>query len=164
MTLLATQTLTGYRIGDNAARFAIYSAEGSRISPGRWNTATSPMIYLSQNYSTAMLEKLVYANGIMPSSAHFISVTIPVGVSCETFSVAHYPGWADQDKVVARAYGQTWYDERRSAILIVPSVVARHEKNFLLNPTHPDFGKITPNPIAEPVWWDTRLFPPTITP
>jgi RES domain-containing protein len=48
-------------------------------------------------------------------------------------------------------------DEVRSAILLVPSVVARMERNILINPAHPDAAAIRPT-LEEPVPWDERLF------
>jgi RES domain-containing protein len=39
----------------------------------------------------------------------------------------------------------------------VPSLVARIERNILINPEHPEFPRITHDP-AQPVWWDARLF------
>jgi len=51
---------------------------------------------------------------------------------------------------VARAFGDAWIRERRTAVLLVPSVVARREGNLLINPQHPDFGLIvagSPEPV-----------------
>jgi RES domain-containing protein len=42
-------------------------------------------------------------------------------------------------------------------VLIVPSVLARVDKNILINPDHPEFGRITTG-LHPPVWWDKRLF------
>jgi RES domain-containing protein len=57
----------------------------------------------------------------------------------------------------SRAYGEAWQQENRSLLLIVPSVVARIEKNILINPEHPEFPKIETS-LHHPVWWDQRLF------
>ena len=55
-----------------------------------------------------------------------------------------------------REIGTKWATEKRSAVLVVPSVVVPTEFNFLLNPEHPDFSKIEiGNP--KPVGWDPRL-------
>ena len=45
---------------------------------------------------------------------------------------------------------------RRSLLLLVPSVVARMERNILVNPDHPEFGRLT-HGLHQPVWWDRRL-------
>ena len=50
-----------------------------------------------------------------------------------------------------------WYAEGRSCILMVPSVVARTERNIIINARHPEFPRLTPGPET-PVWWDERLF------
>jgi RES domain-containing protein len=40
----------------------------------------------------------------------------------------------------SRRLAQDWYDERRYALLIVPSIPARLERNILINPAHPEEG------------------------
>lgn len=151
------RVVTAFRIGDPAGDHPIFDATGSRLYPGRWNTSASPMIYASEHYSTAMLEKLVHGSGHMPPNQHFVEITIPPGLSYEMFSAAHHPGWERADGSVSRAFGETWQAEGRSMILIVPSVVARMERNILINPAHPQFGAITTG-LHQPIWWDKRLF------
>jgi len=48
-----------------------------------------------------------------------------------------------------------------SLALEVPSVLATDEKNILLNPSHPDFSKVT---IGAPVafFFDPRLLDPSL--
>jgi len=60
---------------------------------------------------------------------------------------------------VARAIGDAWIREQRTAVLVVPSVVARREGNVLINPRHPDFSGIVAG-VPGPVVWDARLFAP----
>jgi RES domain-containing protein len=151
------RVLTCYRIGDPAGAFPIYDAEGARLYPGRWNTPTSPIIYTSEHYSTAMLEKLVHSNLVLPANQHFIAITIPNCTSYEVFPTAAHPGWDSRDETICKTFGQDWYDEKRSALLIVPSLTARIERNFLINPQHPDARGIT-HTLAEPAWWDERLY------
>lgn len=38
-----------------------------------------------------------------------------------------------------------------------PSVVARMDRNVIINADHPDFPRLRPGPET-PVWWDERLF------
>jgi RES domain-containing protein len=72
---------------------------------------------------------------------------------------AALPDWYLQTCAASKPYGEAWQQQKRSLLLIVPSVVARPEKNFLLNPEHPDFPKVTAS-LHHPVWWDSRLFKP----
>lgn len=148
---------TAWRIGDPKGEFPIWDDGGSRHAAGRWHEAGSGVIYAARNYSTAMLEKLVHHSGELPPNQHFIEIGIPTGTSYEVFSEAHHPGWSDRSGEVARRFGNRWYAENRSAILIVPSVVARMEQNIIFNTTHPEFRTITPG-LESPVWWDDRLF------
>jgi RES domain-containing protein len=151
------RVLTCFRIGDPNGKYPIFDATGSKIAPGRWNTPTSPMIYSSMHYSTAMLEKLVHGSGKLPPNQHYIEITIPNGVSYEMFNPASLPAWADPVPTVSQTHGETWQQSKRSLILIVPSVVARVEENLLINPDHAEFGQIKTS-LHTPVWWDARLF------
>jgi RES domain-containing protein len=151
------RTLSAYRIGDPAGAYPIFNATGSTIAPGRWNTPGSPVIYASEHYSTALLEKLVHGSGRLPPNQHYVEITIPRGLSYEMFSSAALPGWDVMPATVSKAFGETWCLERRSAILIVPSVVARLDSNILINPQHPEFPSIIAS-LHQPVYWDRRLF------
>jgi len=153
------RVLTSYRIGDPRGAYPIFDATGSTLYPGRWNTPASPMIYTSEHYSTAMLEKLVHGSGQLPPDQHYIPITIPNGISYEVLDTAALPGWYLESCATSKPFGQTWQQQKRSLLLIVPSVVARIEKNFLINPEHPEFSHLTTG-LHQPVWWDRRLFAP----
>lgn len=151
------RTVSAYRIGDPAGAWPIFDATGSTIAPGRWNTPGSPMIYAAEHFSTALLEKLVHGSGRLPPNQHYIEITIPRGLSYEVFSPAALPGWDTMPATVSKGFGEAWCLERRSTILIVPSVVARLDNNILINPQHPEFTSITTS-LHKPVFWDSRLF------
>ena len=151
------RTPTVYRIGDPEGAYRIFDAAGPRVSPGRWNTPDAPVIYASEHYSTAMLEKLVHAQGLMPPNQHYVSITLPHGLSFETVTKDHLPGWDAENESISQAHGRRWVLERRSAILFVPSLVARIEQNVLINPAHEEFGRIESS-LPVPIWWDQRLF------
>lgn len=153
------RVLTCYRIGDPRGAYPIFDSKGSTINPGRWNTSASPILYTSEHYSTAVLEKLVRGSGQLPPNQHYITITIPSGISYEMLDPAALPDWYLETGAASKPYGESWQQQRRSLLLIVPSVVARVESNFLLNPQHPEFGKVTPS-LHRPVWWDRRLFAP----
>jgi RES domain-containing protein len=158
---LTAQTLHGvvhcFRIGDPNGEYPIFDPTGSRLIPGRWNTSASPMIYTSEHFSTALLEKLVQTANVVPPNQHFIKITVPNGVTYEEMNPAHLPHWADQNQKSSRQFGAKWHKECRSLLLFVPSIVAREDFNILINPEHPEFLKLT-HSRAKPVWWDGRLF------
>lgn len=146
-----------FRIGDPNGQFPVFSDGGAREVEGRWHRAGASVIYLAEHYSTAMLEKLAHWNGVLPANQHFVEVEIPAGVSYEVVTPDVLPDWHLRDGNAARDYGMGWYEERRSAVLFVPSVVARMERNIILNSQHPDFAKVRCE-LETPVWWDDRLF------
>ena len=151
--------MAAYRIGDPNGAYPIWSAGGARLVSGRWHEAGigAGVIYASAHYSTAMLEKLVHFSGELPPNQHFLEIHIPAGTSYEVVNPDALPGWADSDGDVARLFGRAWLMAARSAILIVPSVVARMERNIVFNTAHPDFAGIKPG-LETPIWWDARLF------
>jgi len=151
------RTLSSFRIGDPNGVYPIFDATGSTIAPGRWNSAGSPLIYTSQHYSTALLEKLVHGSGRLPPNQHYVEITLPRGLSYEVLLGDAHQGWDNMPAVVSRQFGERWCIERRSAILIVPSVVARLDSNILINPAHPQFSMIEAS-LHQPVFWDRRLF------
>ncbi len=146
-----------WRIGDPDGRFPIYSEEGARRNEGRWHAKGQEVIYTSEHYGTAMLEKLVRYNGVLPPNQHFIKIQVPAGVSYEVVTKDSLDGWDRPDGTESREFGRKWLDEARSGILIVPSVVSREENNVLINPNHDDASRIKVGP-EKPVRWDDRLF------
>ena len=153
------EAIRAYRIGDPDGQFPVWSAEGAKRVQGRWHAAGEAVIYASEHYSTALLEKLAQCNGLLPPNQHFVEATIPQGVSYEVVSGDSLRGWSGSSGASARAFGSRWYRALRSAILIVPSVVAQMEQNIVINARHPDLERrrIAVGPEV-PVWWDHRLF------
>lgn len=103
---------------------------------------------------------LVHANRTAPpSAARFVEAIVPDDVSREVFDPAAHPGWDDPlNTAVAQAFGRKWLEERRSALLIVPSVVTSgRDTNAVVNPDHPDATRISvgPETLAS---FDPRLF------
>ena len=115
------------------------------------------VIYASEHYSTAMLEMLVRWNGIPPANQRFIEIVIPADTRYEIVDVEAVQGWHLPESSSARRFGRDWYVERRSAILLVPSVVTRMERNLIINADHPEFPRLQAGP-GTPVRWDERLF------
>ncbi|MBV9288150.1 MAG: RES family NAD+ phosphorylase [Hyphomicrobiales bacterium] len=151
------RTLAAFRIGDPDGAYPIFDPAGSSLAPGRWNTPGSPLLYASEHYSTALLEKLVRGSGRLPPNQHCIKITIPRGLSYEVFSPPSLPGWDSLPPAASRTFGEQWRHEQRSLILIAPSVVARLDNNVLINPAHPEFGLVEAS-LHQPVFWDRRLF------
>ena len=126
---------------------------------GRWNSIDQRVIYAAESYAGAMLEILVHANLAVPPKHHqVVRLVIPESVAIETLSPSALPGWDAEDVTTARAFGDEWLREGRTAVLRVPSVITEgREYNILINQAH-SAAKLIEASAAEPVRWDTRLF------
>ena len=146
-----------WRIADG--RFEPLSGIGPTLVGGRWNSPGLGVIYASRTYAGAMLEILAHAGiGRVPKTHVAIEIAIAGDAAVERHEECRLPvGWDQSDLRVARSFGDAWIREARSAVLMVPSVVARKEYSVLLNPQLPDFLKIAAA-RPEAVIWDARLF------
>lgn len=146
-----------YRIADR--RHPIWSGAGALLNGARFNSPGRPVIYAALTFAGAMLEVLVHARiGKIPQTHACVEASVPEDVALERHDTATLPaGWDAPGLAVARRLGDAWLTEARSAVLIVPSVVARAEFNALVNPLHPHASRIVISE-AQPVIWDARLF------
>ena len=149
--------LIAYRIAD--ARHPIFDSTGAALIGGRWNSPGHPVIYASVSYAGAMLEQLAHAGtGRVPRNQKAVLIRIPARVSIEERTTAKLPsGWDRDDTIASRKFGDEWLRRKRSAVLIVPSVIAKYERNLVINPSHAEFRLISVS-RPEPVAWDTRIF------
>jgi RES domain-containing protein len=138
----------------------VWSGEGARLYGQRWNPAGLPAIYAGTSFAVCLIELLVHANRKSPpSGARFVEAQVPDDVSREAFNPASLPGWDDpRDTSIAQSFGRDWIETRRSALLIVPSVVtAGRDVNVVVNPDHADASRIAVGPET-PVVLDPRFF------
>jgi RES domain-containing protein len=140
------------------ASYPVWSGEGARIAGARWNPAGIPVIYTGTSFAISALEILVHANvGAIPRRFSYVHADVPDDAPIEEADMSLIPGWNSADMSSARAFGRDWLRERRSLVLLVPSVVTNGlDRNALVNPAHPDFVRITVS-AESPVAWDPRL-------
>ncbi|WP_323123796.1 RES family NAD+ phosphorylase [Burkholderia alba] len=146
-----------YRIADR--RYPIWNGTGAMWVGGRFNSPGRPVIYAATTFAGAMLEVLVHARiGKVPRTHVWVEADGPADLPLERHTAEQLPpGWDAPSPHLARAVGDAWLAAQRSAILLVPSVVARAEWNALINPLHPDAARIVVG-APQPVLWDERLF------
>lgn len=135
--------LRAYRIGSR--RHPLFDGAGAAASDtARWNSRGRTVIYAAEHYATAVLEKLAQLNSVkLPASLVYIEIAVPGGVAVEHLEPRRVKGWDSEDRAASQAFGDRWYDERRSAVLVVPSLAAPGiEWNVVFNQQHPDFGRL----------------------
>jgi RES domain-containing protein len=121
-----------------------FTGEGARRYGGRWNSKGFAVVYASSSISLAILEVLVHIPiyGVLEEYVY-----IPVEFDQKfvvTLKRDDLPGNWNRDPApqVIRQVGDSWVESRESVILEVPSAIVPTEKNFLINPVHPDFSKL----------------------
>ncbi len=146
-----------WRIADK--RHAMMDGKGASLYGGRWNSPGTSVIYASTSYSLAMLEKLVHlSRASIPNSQVWIKITFPNTIEIETICADKVALWGENNSMASRHFGDTWIQEKRTSILLVPSIIASpNDYNALINPAHPDYTQLA---TTEPqsVIWDNRLF------
>ena len=110
-----------------------------------------------RNLRGALLEIVVHASGRVPKSQAYVEIEIPDSLSIEEITPHDVPHWDAPSFVNSRAFGDGWYDGRRTPVLLVPSVVTMVERNVLINQEHPDFARIRASKPSL-VRWDMRLW------
>ena len=134
-----------------------FSGRGAADHGGRWNSRGVPVVYASGNKSLAALESLVHLNP--PVRFKYVAIRVKFDAALvEIFPVKSLPtGWRREPPPPStQAIGDAWVRAGRSAVLELPSVIVSGEPNYLLNPAHPGFKKISigkPEPFA----FDPRL-------
>jgi RES domain-containing protein len=140
-----------YRIGSRA--HPLLDGRGAALSNNaRWNSRGRFVIYGSEHYATALLEKAAQLGVIrLPRTLVFARLDIPSDVAVEELTADDLPGWDDDDRTASRQYGDRWYDEQRSVALLVPALAAPGlESNVLINQRHPEFRRVvasSPEPV-----------------
>lgn len=134
---------------------AAFDGDGARLAGGRWNRRGTRVVYASESLSLAALEILVHGGdpALLPADLVAIPADIPASVAIESLEDARLP--ADWRRIPApeslAALGTAWAQAARTPVLSVPSAIVPQERNYLLNPAHPDFAKIrlgTPEPFS----------------
>ncbi|HEY1252435.1 MAG TPA: RES family NAD+ phosphorylase [Thermoanaerobaculia bacterium] len=124
---------------------AAFDGEGARLVGGRWNPRGTRMIYTSGSLSLAALEILVHCEPtLLPADLVAIAADIPASLAIEPVDESLLPAdWTRMPAPDALAeLGKAWLAAARSPVLSVPSAIVPRERNYLLNPAHPDFARI----------------------
>jgi RES domain-containing protein len=149
--------LTVYRICK--AKYPANDGEGARRTGGRWNHKGAAMLYCAATASLCALEVLAHS-ALLPADMIVVQARIPNSLTIQTVEESDLPSSWSSPKVSKKTQdlGTDWIRTGATAVLSVPSVIVPSERNYLLNPAHPDFARIrffVPRPFA----FDRRLKP-----
>jgi RES domain-containing protein len=136
-----------------------FDGEGSYRFGGRWSSPGTRLTYAAEHLSLAMVEYLAHLDpNDSPEDLVLARAEVPENVSRIRLLPPDLP---DNWRVYPApeflgSIGDKFIAEAKVAVLIVPSVLAPSEDNWLLNPAHPDFQRIVLLPV-ETFKFDWRL-------
>lgn len=137
-----------------------FDGEGSRRYGGRFNHPGDAVVYCSASLSLAALELLVHLEpSHVPHDRVAIPATIPPNVPLRELTLDELPGnWREYPAPEElKDLGSAWIRAGETAVLVVPSAIVPMERNVLLNPNHPDMGRVEMG-APEPFAFDPRLW------
>ncbi|AYL96849.1 RES family NAD+ phosphorylase [Mucilaginibacter celer] len=120
------------------------SGTGARLYGGRWNSEGRAMLYTASSRALAVLEVLVHLQPlIVPDNFCLTEIAVPDG-EVATIDIDLLPvNWQDVDPpLILRSFGDAFLKKQEHLLMKVPSSVVPDEYNYLLNPLHPDAGKV----------------------
>lgn len=149
-----------YRVLRRAYAGNPFDGEGAYRYGGRWSSPGVRLSYTSEHQSLAMLEYFVHFDKDDPPTDLVLAVAeVPQDVTRASVDVSEMPAnWRESAAPPELTrFGDEFVSAAKSCVLLVPSVLAPRENNCLINPTHPEFGRIAVRDL-EPLTYDMRRF------
>jgi len=137
-----------------------FTGDGAFLYGGRWNPPGVSLVYTSTTLSLAALELYVNVEPAdVPGGFISMEALVPDGTSLETIDLSSLPrAWRRCPAPAAlQAIGRRWLERGETLLLSVPSVVIPEERNFLVNPEHPEFLRLAIQP-PKPFSFDPRTW------
>jgi RES domain-containing protein len=140
------------------APYVALDGAGGLYGASRWNSRGRPIIYCGEAVTSALVEVLVHLE-IDPEDMpeyRLLTIDLPDDLPIDAVEVASLPATWRQQPEVTRTIGDKWLAEANFPILRVPSAIAPHTWNVLLNPLHPLLAGLVAT-SDEPLEFDSRL-------
>jgi RES domain-containing protein len=134
--------ITAWRLVKSRHAGAAFDGEGARLHGGRWNSAGTRVAYASDSIALAVLEVLAHLQSTTVLQSYSLAtIRFPESL-IEVLEPATLPkGWRRYPSTPEnQAIGDRWIADGKSLVLRVPSAIIPSAANFLINPSHPQFG------------------------
>jgi RES domain-containing protein len=151
---------TIYRVLRKAYARSPLDGEGAYLYGGRWSSPGTRLAYTSEHQSLAMLEYFVHLDADdAPPDLVLVTAGLPDDLPAKRIAVDDLPSlWRRSPAPAELArIGDEFVTEAKHCALVVPSALASHESNWLLNPQHHDFRRVVIHAV-EPLSYDPRMF------
>ena len=149
-----------YRVLRKSYAGAPLDGEGAYRYGGRWSSPGTRLSYTSEHQSLAMLEYFVHLNADdAPADLVLVTAEIPNDLPHQRVAPDELPShWRRSPAPAELArIGDEFVRRAERCVLIVPSALAPHENNWLLNPQHVAFRKVKVSGL-EALSYDPRMF------
>lgn len=133
-----------------------FDGEGARRQGGRWNSPGHAMVYTADSAALAALEMLVHL-GRGTVLQHYVRIECSFATRLVSdLDRSRLPSnWRSYPAPPElQVLGDEWIRKAATPVLRVPSVIIESEFNFLLNPSHREFGAIE---FGEPIPFEFDL-------
>lgn len=150
-------TVSAFRIVPASRSDVAFTGLGSSRVAGRWHSIGTPVVYTADSRALAALEVLGHVIAEAPVERLLFECHIPRDLIYEPKENDLPQDWFMEPPLEpSRRFGDAWVHSERSAVLCLPTIHVPVEKNYLLNPQHPDFPRIRVLP-ARPFRFHKRL-------
>ena len=132
---------------------------GGRKFSSRWSSLGRRVIYLAESPTAALVETLVHLEVESEDTPDFytlLKIAVPDHLSIQPLDPPAGSEWK-QDLKSTRSMGDAWMATLETPLARVPSAIAPHTWNVLLNPEHPDAAQVTIVSVIRERF-DNRLF------
>lgn len=139
-------TVVVWRIVQRRRESSAFDGEGAARAPGRWNREGTPMVYTAGSLALAALEILANLPDEQLARQPFVAIpaafdetlVLRIDAAALPLKWSSYPA-----PPATKDLGTQWVKAAASAVLAVPSAIVPIDLNYLINPRHPDFSKIS---------------------
>lgn len=145
------------------SNFDDLSGIGGLKADGRWHDRGRYAVYAADHPASALLEVMVHLEidfEDLPTTYQLLGIDVPDNLAVEMVGLTDIEkisrDWAD-DPRVTRYVLRPWFEEARTAMVSVPSVIVPFAQNYIINPRHRDAARIRVSHVAR-YPHDLRLF------
>lgn len=134
-----------------------FSGAGAAMYGGRWHSIGTYVLYTASSASLALLESLVHISTAPVIDFCIICLDIP-DYSLEIITPDKLPSnWFQNPAPDAiKVIGDLFISSRKTLALMLPSVIVPEENNYLINPNHIYFKRVS-IAFQKPITIDGRL-------
>ncbi|MBR0702305.1 RES family NAD+ phosphorylase [Bradyrhizobium diazoefficiens] len=131
------------------SNFADLSGLGGLKASGRWHEKGRHVVYAADHPASALLEVMVHLEidfEDLPTTYQLLEIDLPDDVALEAVSVADVEkistGWKSEANIT-RGLLVPWFEDKRTAVVEVPSAIIPFGQNYIINPAHKDAARLT---------------------